>query len=526
MMSRFSTFSFALAVFVAANENAVSVGAHALSRAPRAVATICPAGCVCKTNPHPSFTCNGVEAIDTVPATIGSGMIVVDLQNNNVATIPDDSFDACSASLYTLNLNGNKIKTVNKRPFQYLLALRNLQLHDNAIESIEAGAFDGLRKLATLNLQSNMLTYIRGLALQNVGRLSSLFLGDNYIDAYSTSPDTFGGLTRLSTLRITGNIIDCDVTPNSMDVDGARVNYESCTCTDGLVAITTEEESVKVVRCQEPTTVTTSVTETSTTATITSTSATVSSTTATDTSATETASSTSATDTSTTATGTSTTATATSTTATQTSTTATITSTSATVSSTTASDTSTSATATTAITEEAASITAGAIVGIVSTATDGENTLAAAKKAKGISSAGVAGIGGGVFLMVLVLAGMIWQKSMKQGEYLSSSAPNSEKVSGNSVFPKRGSNSIFPKSESKSVLKTPASTSSLKKTAVSNPTFEADRKDAYISIRRSAENVYHLAIPVNQTSNPAYSVANALASEERVYENSGGGATE
>lgn len=470
MMSRFSTFSFALAVFVAANENAVSVGAHALSRAPRAVATICPAGCVCKTNPHPSFTCNGVEAIDTVPATIGSGMIVVDLQNNNVATIPDDSFDACSASLYTLNLNGNKIKTVNKRPFQYLLALRNLQLHDNAIESIEAGAFDGLRKLATLNLQSNMLTYIRGLALQNVGRLSSLFLGDNYIDAYSTSPDTFGGLTRLSTLRITGNIIDCDVTPNSMDVDGARVNYESCTCTDGLVAITTEEESVKVVRCQEPTTVTTSVTETSTTATITSTSATVSSTTA--------------------------------------------------------SDTSTSATATTAITEEAASITAGAIVGIVSTATDGENTLAAAKKAKGISSAGVAGIGGGVFLMVLVLAGMIWQKSMKQGEYLSSSAPNSEKVSGNSVFPKRGSNSIFPKSESKSVLKTPASTSSLKKTAVSNPTFEADRKDAYISIRRSAENVYHLAIPVNQTSNPAYSVANALASEERVYENSGGGATE
>lgn len=503
-------FTSALAVFIAANDNASAVGIHALTRRETG-ATVCPEGCSCT---DARFTCNNDDTLGTVPSKIGAGLQLVDLQNNAIATIPDEAFDACASSLWTLKLNGNQLTVLRSRPFRELATLRILDLHNNAIEAIEAGAFDGLGRLSYLNVEFNMLTAIRGYTLQNLGKLSNLLLGHNYIDQFSKSPDTFTWSTMLSRLEIDNNVIDCAVIPSTMADPGAKVDYASCSCNDGLSAtFVSDGDGGELVRCQSTTAPPTTITVTDTTATGARTTATGTSTTATLTFTTATGTSTTGSATSTTGTGTSTTATFTSSTDTKTSTT-----TSSETSTTVTDTSSTSSTGTESSTTSAGTDSSVNAVGIIASDA-GSTTLAAETDSDGMSSAIIAGIAGGVFLMVLLLAGVVWQKSMKQGQFDSSSTDAGRKFPGKGSSPKRGSNSVLPQSGSLSVLKAYASNGLLKMSGSSAGRLPGLRKDSYVSVRPAVENDYHLHIPANEST--TYSVA-TMPAQERLYENCDG----
>ena len=241
------------------------VDSHSILRSSR---DSCPDYCVC--NNKRTLVCNNVEELYTIPSNIDSNTLMVDLQNNNLNTIHDTAFDSCSSNLYTLKLNGNHITTINKRPLQYLLDLRILDLHNNDIQTIQTGAFDGLEKLNYLNLGYNKITHIQGLALKNLGKLTSLNIAHNYIDKYYTSPDTVGWSNRLTTLTISGNIIDCAIIPNSMTQPGARINYNACKCTNQYIPQRNRgnctgwcqlsnliDQPNKFIQCQKPTTIST-----------------------------------------------------------------------------------------------------------------------------------------------------------------------------------------------------------------------------------------------------------------------------
>ena len=61
-------------------------------------------------------------------------------------------------SLQILELNNNRIVSINKKLFQNLSNLNILLLNFNQIETIENGSFEDLKKLERLELMNNPIT--------------------------------------------------------------------------------------------------------------------------------------------------------------------------------------------------------------------------------------------------------------------------------------------------------------------------------------------------------------------------------
>lgn len=213
-------------------------------------ATFCPNGCVCDDE---TLVVSCVQAnLDVIPIALNPSIqrivlkenrikIVdaafqfygdlrnVDLSNNHLVTIPNNSFEA-QKQLVELHLKHNKISALTERTFQGLKSLTVLNLRDNYLETLRNGLFTSLTKLEELDLGQNRISTVDPEAFQRLGSLRVLYLDDNQLrgipspalgplnalaelhiglNAFSSLPDDgFNGLNRLAVLDVTGAGLD------------------------------------------------------------------------------------------------------------------------------------------------------------------------------------------------------------------------------------------------------------------------------------------------------------------------------
>ena len=83
------------------------------------------------------------------------------MQGNEIETLEASAFHGNMTSLKNLQLNANKLKSIEKHLFCSLLNLENLNLAQNKIIYITLDAFQGLHKLKELYLESNLIEIIQ-----------------------------------------------------------------------------------------------------------------------------------------------------------------------------------------------------------------------------------------------------------------------------------------------------------------------------------------------------------------------------
>ncbi|GFS07967.1 leucine-rich repeats and immunoglobulin-like domains protein 2 [Elysia marginata] len=142
--------------------------------------------------------------------TTDSKLVFLNLKNNRIHTIEDNSLMA--ASLKTLYLNNNKIKNIAGK-FKFLSGLQSLNLEVNNIESLERSSLQGLTNLESLFLASNAITHISDDAFYHTKLLRSIGLGGlrtlslqrNKIESLERS--SLQGLINLEYLFLVSNAI-------------------------------------------------------------------------------------------------------------------------------------------------------------------------------------------------------------------------------------------------------------------------------------------------------------------------------
>ncbi|XP_066597236.1 carboxypeptidase N subunit 2-like isoform X2 [Prorops nasuta] len=149
----------------------------------------------------------------------------VDLSNNHIYNIPNDSFkdqkqleelhlkhNKISAltettffglsSLTVLNLRDNYLEVLKNKFFSPLRKLQELDLGQNRISEVEEGAFEKLTSLRVLFLDDNQLKTVPSAALVPLSSLAELHVGWNSFA--SLSDDAFKGLEQLAVLDVMG----------------------------------------------------------------------------------------------------------------------------------------------------------------------------------------------------------------------------------------------------------------------------------------------------------------------------------
>ncbi|XP_062615201.1 toll-like receptor 4 [Saccostrea cucullata] len=103
-----------------------------------------------------------------------SGVIAIDLSNNNIANLTNSDFEGMGA-LKAIYLTRNKLRHIEKNAFQHCSQLCILDLSSNGItkDSIEEGAFRNLTALEDLRMTDNPFSK-GGYPDEEIGRLTSL----------------------------------------------------------------------------------------------------------------------------------------------------------------------------------------------------------------------------------------------------------------------------------------------------------------------------------------------------------------
>ena len=108
------------------------------------------------------------------------------------------------ASLRTLSMHHNNLKSLSAKLFEHLLNLNFLALENNLIE--EFPKLESLTNLEFLRLSFNYITQLRTTTFTGLSSLKTIWLNNNSIS--SVSANSYNGLTAaLSIAKFTGNPI-------------------------------------------------------------------------------------------------------------------------------------------------------------------------------------------------------------------------------------------------------------------------------------------------------------------------------
>lgn len=128
--------------------------------------------------------------------------MVINLEGNRIATIESGGFQGLD-KLLSLTLTSNQITRIKRDDFQGLGNLQSLHLLGNQIQTVEG--FQGLGNLERLDLSSNQITSVASMAFQGLGKLESIFLGSNRIT--NLQDVSLHELPNLQDLLLSGNRI-------------------------------------------------------------------------------------------------------------------------------------------------------------------------------------------------------------------------------------------------------------------------------------------------------------------------------
>ena len=100
----------------------------------------------------------------------------------------------CPAYVQTLDLRGNKLRSLATDSFSGTPTVTYLVLNDNKIQDISTAAFRGLSRLKQINLKANQLRVLGAGMFQGVARnIKSIFLHEVIVDfeVFVTSYNAF-----------------------------------------------------------------------------------------------------------------------------------------------------------------------------------------------------------------------------------------------------------------------------------------------------------------------------------------------
>ncbi|XP_029651540.2 uncharacterized protein LOC115224769 [Octopus sinensis] len=190
-----------------------------------AVSTICQS-CTCDGFPM-RVNCQN-RGLISVPQTIPLNVISLDLSENEITSIEEESFQNVRylkylwlhdnnimnieegsfqnlSNLERLSLINNNIKDIKKETFQNLTNLEFLYLEKNGIKKIEKGTFQNLANLNALHLDNNEITVIGEGSFHNLPSLEILWLYNNRIT--DIEEGSFKSIPKLETLSLLKNKI-------------------------------------------------------------------------------------------------------------------------------------------------------------------------------------------------------------------------------------------------------------------------------------------------------------------------------
>ncbi|VDI21042.1 Hypothetical predicted protein [Mytilus galloprovincialis] len=149
---------------------------------------------------------NKIQSIDATSLSGLTSLEMLFLEYNEISSIEDGAFSTLR-SLSILHINDNKLTNIKPDTFKSLESLRELHLEYNEISSIEDGAFSTLSSLSLLNIHENKLTSIKPDTFKSLGSLRELNLKDN--DLTTVSASVFADLTDIVYLYLEYNPLIC-----------------------------------------------------------------------------------------------------------------------------------------------------------------------------------------------------------------------------------------------------------------------------------------------------------------------------
>ena len=113
------------------------------------MASSCPSVCNCTSNSNGvDVDCSG-RGLHSIPNKLHSNTYILELQNNAISVIKDNTFNNLS-SLYELRLNNNNISVIENNAFNNLPSLQYIRMDNNSIAFVSEYAFENLPNLTSL----------------------------------------------------------------------------------------------------------------------------------------------------------------------------------------------------------------------------------------------------------------------------------------------------------------------------------------------------------------------------------------
>lgn len=145
---------------------------------------------------------NKIKTVDSA-IQFYTSLQYVDLSHNQLVNIPVKGFEP-QDKLVELQLNHNKLSSVNNKTFIGLKSLKVLNLRGNFLEDLPDRLFAPLSHLEELDLGQNRISRIDQACFEGLTALRILYLDDNQLRSVPTPSFTFLGM--LAELRVGLNV--------------------------------------------------------------------------------------------------------------------------------------------------------------------------------------------------------------------------------------------------------------------------------------------------------------------------------
>ncbi|XP_071956895.1 uncharacterized protein [Antedon mediterranea] len=204
----------------------------------------------------------------------GSSVYELHMENNEISSIPGNTFDGVSTTfiylsnnaltefpatalsgqtINELDLSGNSIASIPDGSFTSHSSLLTLDLSDNALVELGTVAFDGLTSVQTINLQNNLIAEVGDDIFNGLTNVMHIYLSNNNIEHWPTTVS----LPNLQTLNLNANAIK-SLGENAFAGIGTHLtnldlgnNPIGCAC-DTYFSFLAVNESIFGGECMEP----------------------------------------------------------------------------------------------------------------------------------------------------------------------------------------------------------------------------------------------------------------------------------
>ncbi|XP_051818767.1 decorin [Antechinus flavipes] len=196
---------------------------------------VCPFRCQCHLR---VVQCSDL-GLESVPKDLPPDTTLLDLQNNKITEIKDGDFKNLR-DLHALILVNNKISKISPGAFAPLGKLERLYLSKNQLKELPINMPKSLQELRA---HENEITKLKPAVFNGLNQMIVIELGTNPLKSTGIDPGTFGGMKKLSYIRISDTNITSiprglPVSLTELHLDGNKITKVEAASLKGLNSLT------------------------------------------------------------------------------------------------------------------------------------------------------------------------------------------------------------------------------------------------------------------------------------------------